>query len=177
MNNSFENLEISLIVEDNDINRKKWAKKFVSNKIELKKYLYLLEADKKLATRFIWLVGDICELDPKTVFPVIKDFFIYRNKTKIVNYNRSLAKMFMYCGIPKDIEGEIVNILFNWLLDPNELVTTKNYALIALYNQTTKYPELVSELESVIKDQFDKNAVSFKSTANEILNKLGKKNI
>ena len=170
-------IENSLVTDDTDLNRKRWAKKFASKEIALKNFLYLVDFDQKLATRFIWLIGDLCESNPRIVFPVVKDFFSRRATTKIVNYNRSLAKMFMYCGIPKEIEGEATTNLFNWLMDANSIVTTKVYSMKALFNLTKKYPELISELEAIIRDQYDKNSVSFKTTANQILNKLGRINI
>ena len=177
MTGFLKEFEVSLIADDTDLNRKKWARKFVSEKTDLRSLLYLLDAEKKLATRFIWLIGDICESNPPVLRPFVKDFFKRRNSTQISNYNRSLAKMFMYCGIPKEIEGEVTTVLFDWLIDPNVLVTTKNYSMLALFNLTVKYPELKPELEFAIKDQLDKNTISFKKTATQLLNKLNKTNI
>ncbi len=165
----YNKIGTSLIANDTESNRKNLATKIITEKIDLRKLLYILDSDKNIATHFIWLVGYICELSPETVFPAIKDFFLHRKKTQIKNYDRSLAKMFMYCGIPKEIEGEVATLMFEWILSPDVIVSTKNYSAIALYNLTLKYPELKSELILTIQDQLDKNSISFKQTARKVL--------
>ena len=168
----YKKIATSLITNDSEINRKYLARKIISEKIDLRELLYLLDSDKIIATHFIWLVGHICELSPETVFPAVKDLFLYRGKTQITNYDRSIAKMFMYCGVPEEIEGEATTLMFEWILSPDVIVSTKNYSSIALYNLTIKYPELKSELVLTIQDQIDKNSISFKLTAGKVLNNL-----
>ena len=170
----YKKIETSLIANDTEINRKYLANKIISEKIDLRRLLYILDSDKSIATHFIWLVGHICELSPETVDPAIKDFFLHRKKTQIKNYDRSLAKMFVYCGVPEEIEGEATTLMFEWILSPDVIVSTKNYSAIALYNLTLKYPDLKSELILTIQDQLDKNSISFKQTAGKVLNNLNK---
>ena len=165
----YKEIETSLIANDTEINRKYWAKKIISEQIDLCELVYILDSEKKIATHFVWLVGYICELSPETVFPAIKYFFLHRKKTQIKNYDRSLAKMFMYCGIPEEIEGEATTLMFEWILSPDVIVSTKNYSAIALYNLTLKYPELKSELILTIQNQLDKNSISFNQTASKVL--------
>ena len=72
MTDLLKEIENSLVTDDTDINRKRWAKKFASKEIALKNFLYLVNSDQKLATRFIWLIGDLCESNPEIVFHVVK---------------------------------------------------------------------------------------------------------
>ena len=62
--------------------------------------------------------------------------------------------------------------MFNWLLNPKIIVSTKNYSLLALYNLTEKYSDLKIELKEVLEDQLDKNSNDFKKRATLILQKL-----
>jgi len=172
MNSLIEKIEVSLLRDDTDENRKKWAEYIVSNKIPLIDIIELLHAEKRAATRFIWVVGDLCELDPKVVYPAITYFWSKKNETEITNYNRSLAKMFWLCGIPEKIEGVATNEMFEWLLDPEVIVSTKNYSLLALANLTDKYSELKSELRMIIEDQLEKNSIAFAKCAQKVLKKI-----
>lgn len=174
MRDIYKEIGDSLAAHDTEINRKHIAGRIVSEKIDLRGLLYILDTDRIAATHFTWLVGHLCELSPVTVFPAIKGFFRHREKTKIKNYDRSLAKMFMHCGIPEEIEGEATTLMFEWILAPDVIVSTKNYSVAALYNLTLKYPELKSELILTIRDQLDKNSVSFRQAAGKILNALQK---
>jgi hypothetical protein len=52
------------------------------------------------------------------------------------------------------------------------ITTTKTYAALALQQLVTKYPDLKNELKLVLKDQLDKNGVSFQKRAGKILSEL-----
>ena len=162
----------SLLQDNSDKNRRNWAEKIVNEKIPILNLVDLLDAEKLIATRFSWMVGDVCELEPKVVFPAIHLFWSKRHEVDITNFNRSLAKMFCLCGIPKEIEGEAVSEMFEWLTDPDAIVSTKNYSLLALGNLSGKYPELGQELRAVIEDQLPKNSVAFEKCARKVLKQL-----
>lgn len=166
-----ENMEVSLLRDHTDKNRRRWAEYIVSEKISLMDIIELLHTEKRVATRFTWMVGDLCELDSQVVYPAITYFWLKRNETEITNYNRSLAKMCWLCGIPEEIEGEATNEMFDWLLDPEVIVSTKNYSLLALGNLTDKYAELKHELRMVIEDQLQKNSIAFEKCAQKVLKK------
>ena len=165
-------ISISLKKDGSDKNCRSWANYIVKNKIAITDLVSLVHAENPVAMRFSWLLGGLCESNPKLVYPSIVYFFSNRDKINILNFNRSLAKMFCYCGVPPEIEGEAMDIMFKWLSDPKSIVSTKNFALSVLYNFTIKYPELKNELKVIIEEQLDKNAVSFQQRARKILGNL-----
>jgi hypothetical protein len=165
-------LRTSLVNEDSGLSRRKWAMHIIENKIGLLDLVELLDQEKKIAMRFIWLVGDLCELDPSTVYPAVPYFYSRKNETQIPNFDRSLAKMFLLAGIPPEIEGLVIDDLFKWLLDPKINVSTKSYALSTLFELSKKYGDLKNELKSVIEDQLGKNSISFEKRAESVLEKL-----
>lgn len=165
-------LSISLKEENTDENRRKWAEHILKNQIPILDLVELIKLDKPVSMRFIWLIGVLCELKPEIVKPAIPYFFSVKNDVKFSNYDRSLAKMFSLCGIPKELEAEAVDMLFNWILDPAILVSTKNYSVDALLKFSENYPEIKNELKIVIEDQLSKNSVSFDKHAKRILEKI-----
>ena len=164
----------SLPSEDNEQARKRWANHILQHKIKLNGLTSLIHADKKTAMRFSWLRGSLSEMSPEHVSPVIPYFFNKRAEITIPNFDRSLAKMLWLCGIPKDIEGEAVDQLFKWLIDPNITVMTKTYALSALQKTIHLYPELKAELVIAIEDQLGKNSGAFDKRAEQVLVLLNK---
>ncbi len=167
-----EQLSISLIEDDTSVNRKKWAHYIIFNKINLMDLVDLLYYKKPVNLRFTWLIGDICELNPTAIFPAITYLFTKRNEIRVLNFNRSLAKMFWLAGVPDEIEGEVIDEMFKWLLDLRMDVSIKNYSLLALYNLTSKHIDIKNELITVIEDQLNKNTSSFEKRAKKILDKL-----
>jgi len=170
--NLLSQLAFSLKEENTDKNRSQWAEYILKNNIPILDLCELIKYDKPVSMRFIWLIGHLCDIKPQVVAPAIPYFFAVKNDVKFSNYDRSLAKMFSLCGIPTEIEAEAVDLLFNWILDPTILVSTKNYSIDALLKFSENYPELKNELKIVIEDQLSKNSVSFEKHAKRILEKL-----
>lgn len=172
MENTISQLAQSLKNEDSGVSRRTWALYILEKKIPVLELVALLQFDRPVSIRFIWLIGDLCDLDPKTVEPAVPYFYSQLNKVNFPNFDRSLAKMFSLCGIPKANEAEVVDLLFNWILNPSINVSTKNYSLDALLKFSKNYPELINELRLVIEDQLSKNSISFEKHAKRILEKL-----
>ena len=172
MSDLVNKISISLIEDNTDVNRRRWAGYIIKNKIKVKDLFELIHQENPVAIRFSWILGGICEIAPDVVYPGIPYFFLKRHQIKIANFNRSLAKMFWLCGVPEKIEAEAIDELFKWLLDAKTIVTTKTYALFALDKLTEKHKELKNELKVVIEDQLGKNTASFDKHAIAVLKKL-----
>lgn len=162
----------SLKENNSETNRKVWAEYLVKNKIKLKSLIGLLHTDHPVNMHFSWVLGGLCEQNPKMISPIIAPLFSTREKIKIKNFDRSLAKMFSLCGIPKEIESEAIDQLFKWLTDPKISVSTKHYTMFALENVVKKYPDLKSEFKLVVEDQLTKNKPSFDKLAVKILKRI-----
>src|SRR5688572_824321 len=132
----------SLKEENSGAKREEWAHYIIKNNISLIRLAELLTSERVIAMRFMWLVGHTCDIDPKFVQPFVTYFFSMRDKVKILNYNRSLAKLFCVSGVPPEIEGEAIHEMFKWLLDPKANVTTKKYCMASLYELSKKHPDL-----------------------------------
>ncbi len=163
-------LSTSLIQDQSAENRKRWANYLIENQIDLIDYVDLVFSERKLALRFIWLVGDLCEINPGYVATTVPLFYELKDNVKFPNFDRSLAKLFLHCGIPENMEGEIIEELFSWIMDSNVSVATKTNSMLALKKVLLKYPELENEFRLVIEDQLDRNSVSFRICAKKVLN-------
>ena len=149
-----------------------WRDYIIDNQIAVTDLLPLIHAEYTVASRFSWVLGGICDKSPSVVYPAVTYFFSKRKEIKIPNFRRSIAKMFYLAGVPEEIEGEAIDAMFRWMLDPNANVSTKTMSVLALYKLYAKYPELGPELRSVIEDQLDKNSVSFCQKAKPMLESL-----
>jgi hypothetical protein len=152
MPNIKQNIIESLRENNTDINRKTWANHIIENKINLSDLIELIHIEYPVAIRFSWMLGYLCEIKPEVVYPTISYFFNNRNEIKIPNFHRSLAKMFYLCGVPDELEGEVVTALFNWLQDPKSNITTKQYSILALNKITQKHPDLRNEFKIILEE-------------------------
>lgn len=172
MNSFIDELSQSLRSEGSNANREKWAILILEKKIPLLDLIEIVHAERDVALRFMWLVGHICDKDPSVIYPAVAEFFRKRNDVNILNYNCSVAKMLFKAGVPVEIEAEVIDELFKWMLDPMTNVSNKIFAMRTLQNLSVKYPELKNELKIVIDDQLTKNKSSFDKTAKKVLESL-----
>ncbi len=147
-----EELKIALLEHDRSVNRKAWAKKIVAASVDLKDWLPELEGEKRLATRFLWLFGDVAEKNPAQIKPLITTIYKNRDTYKIPGVHRSLAKWVWLAGAPEEIEGELLDVLIEWVLHPKTEKAVRCYAVEAFYGYAKKYPELIPELKLVLEE-------------------------
>lgn len=150
------------------------ATQLISEQVNLDEYLELLYEEHPLGMRFIWVLGEVCERAPELIAPVLPRFFAIRQDLKFPGYDRSLAKWFWLCGIPEEIEGEVVEQLFEWMLDPQIKVAVKVFSMSALADIAKKYPELGAELRLIIEEQIEDGSAGYKSRGRKVLAKLDK---
>ena len=159
----------SLRMEDSGQRRARWADFILAQKIDIQSLLPLLLRDQKTALRFCSLLGDLAERDPNATCSVVPELFRNRDQYALLNFDRTLAKQLWLCGIPKEIEGEAIDQLFQWLGRSDITVMTKTYSLEALCKVVKTIPELRKELIDVLSDQLGKNSDAFDRKARKTL--------
>ena len=164
-----QQLHYSLLQDASDANLRQWGAHIVQQNLALVDLITLIHAEKKVATRFSWMRGGIVERDPERVRPVIPYLFTHRKEIVIQNFERSLAKFFALAGIPEEIEGEAVEALFQWLMDPKVLLSTRIFAMAALDRYCRQQPDLRHELRIVLERIVLENGGSLEKKARAIL--------
>ncbi|MEO8149694.1 MAG: hypothetical protein ABI723_18795 [Bacteroidia bacterium] len=151
--------------------RKMWAIIIIEENIEIKDISRLLKCERKVASRFLWLLSEVGVLNPNKLFlelPFLLDLSDHLNH----GYQTSFATFWLIAGVPLENEARAIHLLFQWLLSAKTNVTTKSRSLLVLLKLTKKYPELKHELKLCIEDQMDKYTNDFKKRATKILSKL-----
>lgn len=81
---------------------------------------------------------------------------------------RNTVRFLQELDIPEKYEGELMNICFEYAASPTEEIAVKCFSLTVLYNLSKKYPEILSELKTVIEQQLPYASPAFKSRAQKI---------
>lgn len=166
--------QTSMLEDDCSANRKKWAKIIVKKNINLLEWLPLLEAEHKIATRFLWTMGDVCELNPTQIKPLIPPCFAQRNSCQVAGFKRTLTKWLMLAGIPEDLEGLVLDQLLRWIMDGKIKVAVKAYGLEVLATLAEKYPDIIPELLLVMEEYGKVNTAAFQYKCKKISLQLKK---
>lgn len=152
--------------------RKVWANTIVKENLSISKLSDLLLLDYKIASRFLWLLSDIGELNTNKLKDELVFLFDRCIALEHIELGASFANYWLICGVPEEKEGLYIDHLFTWLSSPDTNVTTKSRSLFVLSDLTNKYPEIRKELIAVITEQLDRNTSDFKKRALKVLREL-----
>ena len=68
---------------------------------------------------------------------------------------RNTVRLLQYITIPEKFHGEVMNICFNYISDPQEKIAVKAFALTVLQNLSRQYPYIRKELKVIIEERWD----------------------
>lgn len=167
-NDFYRDLESGL-AKSTEQQRQTWARFIVEQDIDLKELSGLLNAEKKVATRFLWMLSGVGLINQSKLFEALP--YLLKTVQEINNplYLTSFANYWLIAGVPEGDEGKVIDLSFGWLLSADINVTIKSRALFVLFNLTKKYPEIKNELRLCLLDQMDKYSKDFHNRAKKIL--------
>lgn len=161
-----------LLLTSNDAQRRAWAKEIIEEQIDLAELCQLLNCERPIAMRFLWLLSDLGETDKDALAPILPYLFKRSDTLEHIDIKPAFAKYWSLCGIPAEHETEAIDLLFEFLQSASYNVTIKGHAMMALFGLTQKYPELGNELKISLEDQLDKNTANFRKRIEKVLAKL-----
>lgn len=85
---------------------------------------------------------------------------------------RMAIRVCMHIEIPEKQAGTLINLAFQYLENQKTPVAIKVNAMYVIANQAKKYPELKTELEACILNQYDRQLPSFKSCVRKLSRQL-----
>ena len=151
--------------------RKMWATYIIKKNIDLKEFVELLKCEKKIATKFLWMLSDIGILSPNKLFTELP-YLLNLCNTINQDYKTSFASFWLYVGVPSENEGEAIDLLFQFIVSPKTNITVKSRSVLVLFNLTKKHPELKNELKYSLKDQLNKHSKDFDKRVSKILMRI-----
>jgi hypothetical protein len=110
-----------------------------------------------------------CESNPSLILPVLDEIIERMSQSKNDGVKRSYLKVIDdYTGINDIVDpGLLMQSCFDWLMSPSEAISIRYHALGVLIQIAEKYPEMKSELVSLLGFILEQEPVS-KGLANFI---------
>jgi hypothetical protein len=121
-------------------------------------------------------MGDVCELNPAQITPLIPPCFEIRNSCSVTGFKRTLTKWLMLVGVPEALEGLVLDQLLLWIMDKDIKVAVKSYGLEVLATLAKKYPDIIPELLLVMEEYGKANTAAFQYKCRKISKQLEKIN-
>jgi hypothetical protein len=130
-----------------------WARRIIGEQIAITELIPLLELDRKIALRTLWLFSQVAFINPDYLRPELWTIYQSYVTNKIDGGEVSISNQWLICGIPVEFESESIDQLFAWITASSVNKTTKLRAKKALEKVSLKYPEMDREIQLYLNTQ------------------------
>ncbi len=124
----------------------------------------------RVTQRAAWIVSICTERNPFLIEPFLSKMVNNLEREVHDAVKRNTLRIFQSIELPKKLWGKTVNICFRFLIDADEPIAVKVFAMTVLSNICKYEPELKNELKLVLEDQLENASAGFKSRAQKVLN-------
>ncbi len=125
-----------------------------------------------LSMRASWAMVICCEKYPKLFEKHLASSIQNLSKLNASGVRRNFLTILSKQNIPENLQGELLNHCFDFVLSPQEPVAVKANALQVIANHLKYYPDLKNELKAIIDNQRDKTTIAFWAKGRKILTKI-----
>lgn len=142
-----------------------------------------IDTDDKNHFKACWILELVCEAKIEWLGDYISEFCAILPKIKNDSAKRPMSKICMFAVkhnakninfINSEQLQQITEICFDWLINPNEKVATKVYAIRTLYLLGKNNDWIHPELQTILEQDFPNHTPAYKAAAKDILQKLRK---
>ncbi|MEM9546864.1 MAG: hypothetical protein AAGA77_12870 [Bacteroidota bacterium] len=126
----------------------------------------------RLCQNAAWPVGKIADHDPQLIRPYLEKMLLNLDAPHHDAVIRNTFRTLQNVEIPEDLEGLAFEKAFDFLLNPQNAIAIRVFAMTVCGNIALKYPELKQELVPVIEEQLPHGSAGFKNRGSKILKKL-----
>jgi len=130
------------------------------------------DEDLRLCQRAAWPVGFISDYNQDLIVPYLEKMLLNLETPHHDAVVRNTFRTLQNIDIPEDIEGLAFEKAFNFLINPNNAIAIRVFAMTVCGNIALKYPELKHELVPVIQEQMEYGSAGYISRGKRILKSL-----
>ncbi len=135
-----------------------------------------LGKDPKLVQRSAWVVTEVAMLQPALILPFQRQLVQALMHPLHPAVQRNILKVLAENELPltEETEGEILNLCFDLLPNPQIPVAIRVHAMQYIANLLPRYPDLAIELRPILEDGMEEGSAGFKSRGKKILKLISK---
>ena len=134
-----------------------------------------LHDEYRVVQRAGWPLSTIAIAHPKLVKKHLKKIVSYCTKEGLHGaVKRNVVRFLQFVDIPKNLQGEVMDICFRFVQAPDEAVAVKAFSLTVLSNLAKQHPEIIPEIKILIEDQLPHQTAAFSSRARKVLREISR---
>lgn len=130
------------------------------------------DEDMRMCQRAAWPVGFISDHNPELIIPYLEKMLFNLDTPHHDAVIRNTFRALQNIDIPEEMEGLAFEKAFNFLINPQNAIAIRVFAMTVCGNIALKYPELKHELVPVIEEQMEYGSAGYRSRGSRILKSL-----
>lgn len=139
----------------------------------MRSFILFLKDEYRVMQRAAWPLSYAVMAHPGFIKKHFSKLLKNLDKPDIHNsVKRNTIRLLQDIQIPEKFQGQVMNICFGYISSPTEAVAVKGFALTILDGLSKKYPEIRSELKTIIEDRWDYESAAFRVRGKKILKSL-----
>lgn len=135
----------------------------------------ILTGHEPVSRRASWVLIYVSEADPSSVQPhvsrLVKNLSGKELHPSII---RNTLKCLEYCRIPLKDESILMELCFDYITSTAWLPAVQAFAMTVLEKLCMKYPELINEFNSIVRDSPNNEKPAYRSRARLVSRRLSK---
>ena len=167
----FKELANGLAGSDSEL-RKHWADRIVNENVSLDSLISLLHGEHKTAQRFMWLLDDVCRIDPDRMAPFLPLLFSLRDQMPFPGIRRSITKWLFLTRIPESVEPGASKQMVHWLESQDASIACKSFSAKCLFLMATENRFQAKRLHDALKTQADHPNRAYRSRIQKFIDRL-----
>ncbi len=130
------------------------------------------KGDYRLMQRAAWPMSDCVRNHPSLIKPYFSRLMAcLKRKDLHPAVARNITRLLETTDIPEKWQGEIMDYCFRAVADVNAAIAVKAYSITILENLARLYPEILSELRTIIEERWDQEGPAFRARARHLRGK------
>jgi hypothetical protein len=132
-----------------------------------------LNDEYQVAQRAAWPLSYSVINHPQLIRKHLKKIIRNLKKPGIHNaVKRHTIRLLQTVDIPEALQGEVMDICFEYIANPTEAVAVKAFSITVLSNLSKQYPDIVPEIKLLLEHQMPHETAAFKVRAKKFLKKV-----
>ncbi len=132
-----------------------------------------LKGDHRVTQRSAWMVNECVVHRPELARPWLPQMLRKMQEPGIhVAVPRNIMKIFESVELPKNLQGEVVTLCFDYLMNPSAPTAIHAYAMGILLHISREEPDLRNEMRAVIERLVPVGSAGVAARARRVLSRL-----
>ena len=172
-NENTNNIQEQLLVEISR-NNTNYVTKIIGNDATLFDELMNLvfKGSSPLPLRAAWVVSTVTDIYPELLIPYVEEIINTLLLFEHTGICRNLLRQLAECKIPDDLQGNLYDICYNWLLSRHQPPAVKVHCMQILFNIAQLEPDLKPELKLILEELIDHESAAIRSRSRQLMMKM-----